>query len=147
MDWTTILQKQNIKLQLPSVSRDDAILHVGQMLTKSGYVNHMYVSSMREREELVSSYIGHGISIPHGLSRDDNMVHKSGIVILQYPDGIAYDRHTCHLVIGISSTEEDHLSILQHIATVLSDEALTQRLWTTSDVNLVYDAFAFEVTV
>jgi PTS system mannitol-specific IIC component len=93
---------------------------------------------MFEREEIVSTYIGNGIAIPHGVGKARGLIKSSGLVILQYPDGIDYNGNTCYLVIGISGKDNDHIKILANIAEQFSDEEQARKLWKTSDKDLLF---------
>jgi len=136
-----LLTQEAIRLQLPSVSRDEAISQAGRLLVQKGYVNSSYIAAMFEREDQVSTFIGRGVAIPHGSVQDPNLVHQSGIVLLQYPEGILYDGHICYIVIGIASHADQHLEILRHIALVLSNQDILATLWTTNDVAWVVSLF------
>ncbi len=52
---------------------------------------------------------------------------SSGIVILQFPNGIDFDGEKAYLLIGIAGVGDEHLEILSNIAVVLDDD-LTERL-------------------
>jgi PTS system mannitol-specific IIC component len=133
-----ILSKDNIFLGLKSVSRDEAIQKAGELLIAEGYVSEAYLEAMFEREEIVSTYIGNGIAIPHGVGKARGLIKSSGLVILQYPDGIDYNGNTCYLVIGISGKDNDHIKILANIAEQFSDEEQARKLWKTSDKDLLF---------
>lgn len=133
-----ILSKENILLGLQSVSRDEAITKAGELLIASGYVSEAYLKAMFEREDIVSTYIGNGIAIPHGVGKARGLIKSSGLVILQYPDGIDYNNNTCYLVIGISGKDNDHIKILANIAEQFSDEEQAEKLWKTSDKDLLF---------
>lgn len=85
-----VIQLDGIKLNLPSVSKEEAITEAGKLLRELGYVDGAYIPAMLEREELVTTYIGMGLAIPHGTTHGDDVIHKTGIVLLQYPDGIQF---------------------------------------------------------
>ena len=124
-----VLMKSNINLGLTSESQDDAINRVGAMLVQSGYVKPEYVDAMFAREEVVSTYIGNGIAIPHGVGGSQQFINSSGIVVCQYPEGIQYNGNTCYLVIGICGLGNDHIKILSNIAEVLMDEEDAREFW------------------
>jgi PTS system mannitol-specific IIC component len=139
-----ILIKENILLGLDSVNRDDAIKKAGEMLIASGYVKEDYIKAMYEREEIVSTYIGNGIAIPHGVGKSRGLIKSSGLVILQYPNGIDYNGNKCYLVIGISGKDNDHIRILANIAEQFSDIEQAEKLWKTNDKELLYSLLTKE---
>jgi PTS system mannitol-specific IIC component len=138
---STILKRENIKLGLSSVSRDEAIKEAGKLLIDSGYVSEDYIDAMFEREQIVSTFVGNGVAIPHGVGQSRNLIKRSGLVVLQYPNGIDYNGNTCYLVIGISGKDNDHIKILSNIANQLSDEDEAKKLWKTNDLDYIYSVF------
>ena len=128
-----VLQIGNILTGLPSESKDDAILRAGHMLEASGYVDPGYAESMLEREKVASTYMGMGLAIPHGTSETKALVRESGIVVLQYPDGVDFGEEKARLVIGIAGAGDAHLDILAKISSALDDEEVLERLSVTSD--------------
>ena len=74
---------------------------------------------MIRREQETSTDIGLGVMIPHGTEDTLNFVLKPEISIVQIPHGVSYHGNTIHLVIGISSREEDPLQELMQITDIL----------------------------
>ena len=136
-----VLCKENIFLGLDSVSKEDAIVLAGQKLVENGYVNENYIEAMLEREKLMTTFMGMGVAIPHGVNEAKKEVKESGIVILQFPEGVDFDGEKAHLVIGIAGDGNEHLEILSNIAVVLDDE-LTDRLKNSTSKDEVLEAFA-----
>ena len=130
---TGVLRIRNILTGLPSESKEDAILRAGHMLEVSGYVESGYAESMLEREKVASTYMGMGLAIPHGTSETKALVRESGIVVLQYPDGVDFGEEKARLVIGIAGAGDAHLDILAKISSALDDEEVLERLSVTSD--------------
>ncbi|GIM28566.1 PTS mannitol transporter subunit IICBA [Clostridium polyendosporum] len=140
-----ILMVSNIKTNLKSVDKFEAIRMAGELLVKSGYVDEEYIEAMVEREGLVSTYIGGGVAIPHGVSKAKENIKKSGIVILQFPEGIQFGNEKAYLVIGIAGVGNEHLEILANIATVLEDEKIIKELSRTSESKKIYQTFVKKV--
>ncbi|KQR26647.1 PTS mannitol transporter subunit IICBA [Deinococcus sp. Leaf326] len=136
-----VLRRENIVLGLGSVARDQAVVRAGEQLVKSGYVSSDYVPAMLEREKVVSTYIGNGIAIPHGVGAAKAAIKTSGIVVNQYPDGVDFDGERAYLVIGIAGAGDEHLQILSRIADALEDEATVMRLARTRDADEIYRTF------
>ena len=105
-----ILVKEGIKLNLPSVSKEEAIQAAGELLTKLGYVDASYVDAMQEREKLVTTYMGLGVAIPHGTSQAKGTVKKTGIVVMQYPEGVVFGDEKAQLVFGIAGVVGEQLT-------------------------------------
>jgi PTS system mannitol-specific IIC component len=135
-----VLDKKNIKLGLKSVSKKEAISFAGKLLVNSGCVNDDYIEAMHQRESMLTTYIGNGVAIPHGSSEAKENIIKSGIVVLQYPQGIDFgEGNKAYLVIGIAGKGNEHLSILSNLASTLEDESLVKELSQTNDVDKVYN--------
>lgn len=133
-----VLQIKNILTGLPSESKEEAILRAGHLLEAAGYVDPGYAASMLEREKIVTTYIGMGLAIPHGASETKALVRNSGIVVLQYPDGVDFGGEKARLVIGIAGVGDAHLDILAKISSSLDDEEVLERLSVTSDPEEIF---------
>ena len=72
-----------------------------------------YIDSMLAREKVANTYLGNGISIPHGLPKDRDLILRTGISVLQVPDGLEWNRgETVYLVVGIAARSDEHIGIL-----------------------------------
>ena len=136
-----VLCKENIFLGLNTVTKEEAIVLAGQKLVENGYVNENYIDAMLEREKIMTTFMGMGVAIPHGVNEAKKEVKNSGIVILQFPEGVDFDGEKAHLVIGIAGVGNEHLEILSNIAVVLDDD-LTDRLKDSTDKDEILEAFA-----
>ena len=133
----SIIVKDGILLgQLPE-TKEEAIAKAGELLVKLGYVDKSYIPAMLEREKLVSTYMGMGVAIPHGTSQAKDTVKKSGIVCLQYPQGVYFGSEKAQLIFGIAGVGDEHLEILANICTMLEDEKVLEELKTTKDADWV----------
>jgi len=116
-----ILLKENILLNLKPMSKEEAIITAGRLLVEKGYVKESYVEGMLEREKVYNTYIGNKVAIPHGTNASKNEILKSGIVVLQFKEGIDYGDDKAYLVIGIAGVNDEHLEILSSIAITIED--------------------------
>ncbi|MVB09975.1 Mannitol-specific phosphotransferase enzyme IIA component [Caprobacter fermentans] len=124
-----ILTTQNIILKQKPETKWEAIERVGGMLVNSGYVTPKYLDGMKEREEKFTTYIGNGIAIPHGVNEYKNEIMETGLVIVQYPDGVDFGKgNTAYIVIGIAGKGDEHLEILTKIALTVQDKGNVERL-------------------
>lgn len=135
-----ILQPGNIRVGLPAEPKEEAIRRAGELLVAGGYARSEYVDAMLRREELATTCLGMGLAIPHGTSDAKERVLRSGIVILQYPDGVDFDGEKAHLIVGIAGVGDEHLEILARLSASFEDEELLQRLMTATDPQVIYDA-------
>lgn len=124
-----VLNEANIILNVKSETKYEAIERVGNLLVKNGYVEEPYLKGMRMREDDITTYIGNGIAIPHGMNEFIKFINHSGIVVAQYPEGVDFgEGNTAYIVIGIAGKNNDHLDILSKIAIVCLDENNVKRL-------------------
>lgn len=129
-----VLCDKNILLNVKSETKDDAINRVGRLLVENGYVEEGYLEGMMKREQDVTTYIGNGIAIPHGMNEYVKYIKHSGIVIAQYPQGVDFGQgNTAYLVIGIAGKDDDHMSILSKIAITCQYEENVEKLIKSKD--------------
>lgn len=134
-----VIIADGIKLGQKPVTKEAAIQAAGELLVKLGYVDESYVDAMQEREKLVSTYMGMGVAIPHGTTQAKGTVKKTGIVFLQYPEGVDFGSEKAQLVFGIAGIGDEHLDLLSKLCNLLEDPALLETLKTTDDVKWVLE--------
>ena len=132
-----VLVRESIKLNQPSVTKEEAIRRAGELLVERGCVEPAYVDAMLEREKLVSTYMGMGIAIPHGTAQAKGTVKKTAITMVQYPDGVDFGDEKAQLVFGIAGIGDEHLDLLGKISMALDDEATLEKMKTTDDVDWI----------
>lgn len=130
-----VLVREGIQVGLPSTDKESAIRAAGALLAKLGYVDESYADAMVERENLVSTYMGLGVAIPHGTSQKKGTVKKSGVVLLQYPEGVDFGEEKAYLVFGIAGVGDEHLDLLGNVCNVLEDEEALETMKTTADID------------
>ncbi|PUU94808.1 PTS mannitol transporter subunit IICBA [Halanaerobium sp.] len=136
-----ILKKENIKLGLETVKRTEAIQKAGQLLVDSGYVDQDYVEAMLDREQEMSTYIGQGVAIPHGVGAAKKKIKKTGIAVLQFPEGVDFEGETAYLVIAIAGVGNEHLKILANLSEMIEENESAEKLRTTDDIDYIYEKF------
>ena len=134
-----ILVKDGVKLNLNPVSKEEAIGAAGALLAELGYVDKSYIDAMQDREKLVSTYMGMGVAIPHGTSQAKDTVKKTGIVLMQYPEGVDFGDEKAQLIFGIAGIGDEHLDLLSKICGMLEDEDVLETLKTTNDVDWILE--------
>ena len=136
-----VLKKEGIKTGLKSVDKETAIRAAGQLLCDLGFTDEAYIQAMVDRENMVSTYMGMGVAIPHGTSNAKEDVKKSGIVVMQYPEGVDFGDEKAYLVIGIAGVGDEHLEILGNIVASLEDEELLETLKKDADIDTILKTF------
>lgn len=143
----SILSADRIRLQATAVDKADAIRQAGQLLVDTGCVQVRYIDGMLARENTMSTYLGNGVSIPHGQHENREDILQTGISVLQLPEGVEWeDGEKAFLVIGIAASSDEHVGVLANLAEVIEDEDLTQLLIRTSDPHLVLDQLSKQPT-
>lgn len=126
------LERSNVQLHVHVANKEEAIRAVGNMLVDSQYIKPGYIESMLAREAVANTYLGNGISIPHGLPRDRDLILRTGISVLQVHEGVEWNPgETVRLVVGIAARSDEHLELLANLTHVLGDEQTVHRLATT----------------
>lgn len=141
------IQAANIHLGLKATNKDEAIRFAGEQLVKLGYAEPEYIDAMFAREALVPTYLGESIAVPHGTVEAKDRVIKTGIVICQYPAGVAFtddEDDIAHLVIGIAAKNDEHIQVITTITNALDDHEAIERLKRTQDVREVLSILASE---
>lgn len=97
-----MLTLQGIRTGLAPVGKEEAIRAAGALLAAGGYVDEGYAQAMVDRERVATTYLGMGIAIPHGTAEAKSRIRRSGIVVMQYPEGVDFGGERAQLVIGIA---------------------------------------------
>ncbi|MCI9136466.1 MAG: PTS mannitol transporter subunit IICBA [Lachnospiraceae bacterium] len=134
-----VLRREGIKLNLNPVSKEEAIQAAGELLTELGYVEPSYIDAMQEREKIVTTYMGLGVAIPHGTSQAKGTVKKTGIVVMQYPEGVSFGDEKAQLVFGIAGVGDEHLDLLEKICGMLEEEEVLEEFKTTDSIDWVLE--------
>jgi phosphocarrier protein FPr len=130
---------ERIQLGGQAMDRTDAIRQAGQLLVKTGCVTPEYVEGMLGREQSMSTYLGSGVSIPHGMFENREHILKTGISVLQLPAGVEWDEgeEKAYLVIGIAASSDEHIGVLSSLAEAIEDEEVTRQLIETSNPEII----------
>ncbi|HEU4325974.1 MAG TPA: PTS sugar transporter subunit IIA [Roseiflexaceae bacterium] len=129
-----ILSLETVRLQARASDKQDAIRQAGELLVQVGCVGPAYVGGMLAREETMSTYLGNGVAIPHG--RDENRadIRRTGISVLQFPEGVEWEPgERAYLVIGIAANADEHVGVLANLAEVIEDPDTTDALVRATD--------------
>ncbi|AXK50945.1 BglG family transcription antiterminator [Spiroplasma alleghenense] len=140
IEMQSILKKENILINLPSESKTEAIIRAGEKLVELGYVKPEYIKSMLNREAKITTYIGNKIAIPHGEDGSQNMIIKSGIVILHYKEPVNF-AEPVNFIVGIASNNNLHLEILANIADKFSEIEKVDELLKNPTIDLLFNEF------
>jgi PTS system mannitol-specific IIC component len=130
-----VMVPEGVRLGLTGTDREEAVRACGQVLVEQGCVDEEYVEAMVERDREVSVYIGNGVAIPHGTNEAKRHIKRTGVVALQYPNGIKFADGTAYVLFGIAGLGDEHLEILAKIASACEDEKMASALSTSTSVD------------
>lgn len=134
----SILAAERIQLNAVAADRSEAIRKAGELLVSSGCVLPPYVDGMLLRETTMSTYLGSGVAIPHGVYENRDHILQTGISVLQLPQGVEWDEgEIAYLVIGIAASSDEHVGVLASLAEAVEDEAILNELISATDPEII----------
>ena len=132
------LTEATVRLGETVADKEEAIRRAAGLLAEHGHIAPEYAESMLGREKVANTYLGSGIAIPHGLLKDRDLIHSTGLAVVQVPDGVEWNPgETVRLVVAIAAASDEHLQILANLTQVLADEAEVAELVKTTDPSVV----------
>ena len=131
--------RKNVVVGLPSEGHEDVIRRTGAMLAADGYVDEGYIAGMLERDRSFSTAIGNAIAIPHGANEYKKYIHGTGLVVLTYPEGVAWNDGVVKLVIGIAAKGDEHIEILERVVEAFEDESAVDDIVAKNDADALYE--------
>jgi PTS system mannitol-specific IIA component/phosphocarrier protein FPr len=132
---TGVLVREAIRLAQHADDKWDALRQSGALLVELGAVEEGYAAAILEREEQISTYMGEGVSIPHGTDQSRAFVRRTALGFLQFPDGVDWDGETVYLCIPIAASGDEHVGVLSALAEILVDGDNAASLREATDVD------------
>lgn len=141
------LDESMVHLNQSFKTKEDAIRKAGEILVEHGKVTPAYIEAMLERDNIVSTYMGNFVAIPHGTDEAKAEVKQTGISVLQIPFGVNFDSNgpeekMAMMVFGIAGVGNEHLDLLSKIAVVCADVQNVERLVnaeSTSEIKAIFE--------
>ncbi|MFT3887110.1 MAG: PTS mannitol transporter subunit IICBA [Arachnia sp.] len=134
-----VLAAESVVLSGSATDAASAITEAGNLLVAAGGVDAAYVAAMHEREELVSTYMGNFLAIPHGTNEAKDSVKRSTMSFVRYPEGIDWRGNPVKFVVGIAGANNTHMDILQKVAITFSNLEQVDRLERAGSVQEIVD--------
>ncbi|RJG09068.1 phosphoenolpyruvate--protein phosphotransferase [Pseudomonas cavernicola] len=123
------LTPEQIAMGLSAMDKSTALQMLAERLQADGLVADGYLAGLQAREGQGSTYLGQGIAIPHGTPQTRDLVHATGVRLLQFPDGVDWgDGQLVYLAIGIAAKSDEHLRLLQLLTRALGEADLGSEL-------------------
>jgi len=135
---TQILEPANVVARGTATTKEEAIREAGSLLVQAGSVREDYISSMLERENSVSTYMGNYLAIPHGTNEAKDSILRSALSLVRYDQPIDWGGEQVKFAVGIAGLNNEHLEILSKIAVVFSDEDEVQKLIDAGSAEEIY---------
>ncbi|MFE7631656.1 PTS mannitol transporter subunit IICBA [Kocuria sp. NPDC057446] len=123
-----ILTRDRIVMEGGAQNAAQAIDEAGGLLVAAGAVTDEYVTSMHEREESVSTFMGNGLAIPHGTNQAKDSIRSSALSVVKYPEGLDWNGKPVTWVIGIAGKDNEHLAILSRVAKIFGNKEKVRQL-------------------
>jgi len=134
----SILAAERIQLNAVAADRSEAIRKAGELLVNSGCVLPPSIDGMLLRETTMSTYLGSGVAIPHGVYENRDHILQTGISVLQLPQGVEWDEgEIAYLVIGIAASSDEHVGVLASLAEAVEDEVILNELISATDPEII----------
>lgn len=136
----------DVFVQQQAANKEEALQFIAAKMLENGYVSADYTEALLNREAQVSTYLTNGVAIPHGVKEAKHLVNKTGLIIVQFPNGVAWkgDAETVNLAVGIAANGDEHLEVLSKLTGVVMDAELSQKLGTTASADEIVAALGME---
>lgn len=118
---TNFLQLAGIRLGATASSREEAVRLCGELLKTLGAVEAPYIDAMWERENIISSFMGEGVAIPHGTDASRASVNFTQLVFVRFANPVEWEGEQVRLCIGIAAKGDEHGEVLGNLADKLLD--------------------------
>lgn len=133
MRITDLLAKESIELGGASMTKDETIAKMGELMYASGKITDKdaYIAGLKAREEESTTAVGEGIAIPHYKGK---AAKQPGLAAMVCPDGTEFDSAdgepvTLIFAIAAPDTKENvHLDVLSKLSVMMMDENFTKNL-------------------
>lgn len=136
MPIATLLRRERVSTSERALDRNDALVAVADLLGQAGALD-----ALRQREQMGSTAIGHGVAVPHG--RIAGLREPCGAFLrLKHP--ARFDEQDVDLVFALLMPSENpqlHLHALADVAALFSDEHFRDRLRHAADDDALYALF------
>ena len=147
MNQNEVLIKESILTQQSFLSKEEATIMSGEILLKNGYVEKEYIDSMLEKLETQSfaTYIGNGVAIPHGMADGSQYVKRTGISVIQVPEGVLWNEEMAYVIVGIAANTDDHMEVLSALADAIEEEDDAKKLWKETSSEKIFNLLSMSL--
>ncbi|ASL25711.1 phosphoenolpyruvate--protein phosphotransferase [Azotobacter chroococcum] len=123
------LNAAQIRMGRSAPDKQAALALLAEGLIDDGLVEPGYLVGMQAREAQGSTFLGQGIAIPHGTPETRDQVRRTGVRLIQFPEGVDWGNgQQVYLAIAIAARSDEHLHLLQLLTRALGEGDLSQAL-------------------
>jgi PTS system mannitol-specific IIA component len=123
-----VLSPRAVRTAETAVDRVAAIHRCADVLEEIDAVEPAYRQEMLDREAVMSTYMGAGVAIPHGLDTSRRLVKRDALAVLRFPDGVDWDGGRVIVCVAIAARGDGHIELLAALAEILLDPKRAQAL-------------------
>lgn len=138
----SILSENKIIMNADAKDKYEAIAIAGKLLVEAGHVSEEYVPKMLEREEVVSTYMGGGLAIPHGTKDGKQFIKSTGLSVVRFPNGVDFGGdEPAFVVIGIAAAGDGHMEVLTNVAMIFTEDDAIERVMNAATPAAIIEIF------
>ncbi|AGZ38884.1 phosphoenolpyruvate-dependent sugar phosphotransferase system EIIA 2 [Actinoplanes friuliensis DSM 7358] len=128
-----MLEERGVRVAEAAPDRVTAIHRCADVLEEIGAVHPAYREAMLDREWAMSTYLGEGVAIPHGLDVSRILVRRDALAVLRFPDGVDWDGFRVTVCVAIAARGDGHVALLAALADILLDPERARALREATD--------------
>jgi PTS system mannitol-specific IIA component len=128
-----VLELRAVRVHESAPDRVTAIHRCADVLEEIGAVHPAYREAMLDREWAMSTYLGEGVAIPHGLDVSRILVRRDALAVLRFPEGVAWDGGRVTVCVAIAARGDGHIAMLATLADILLDPGRARALREATD--------------
>ncbi|WP_036988680.1 PTS sugar transporter subunit IIA, partial [Pseudomonas sp. EGD-AK9] len=104
------LDASQIQMGGQAADKQAVLAMLGEALAAAGLATADYLAGLQAREAQGSTFLGQGIAIPHGTPQTRDQVLRTGVCLIQFPDGVDWGNgQQVYLAIAIAAQSDEHL--------------------------------------
>ncbi|WP_082771828.1 PTS sugar transporter subunit IIA [Actinoplanes sp. TFC3] len=132
-NMSAVLDVRAVRLHEVAADRESAIHRCADVLEEIGAVHPSYREAMLDREWAMSTYVGEGVAIPHGLDMSRDLVRRDSLAVLRFPGGVEWEGGRVTVCVAIAARGDGHVALLSALGRILLDPARAEALRAAGD--------------
>jgi PTS system mannitol-specific IIA component len=134
-----VLDPRGVRVAEAAPDRVSAIHRCADVLEELGAVHPAYREAMLDREWAMSTYLGEGVAIPHGLDVSRVLVRRDALAVLRFPEGVEWDGGRVTVCVAIAARGDGHVALLAALADILLDPVRAKALREADDAAAIVE--------